>query len=669
MLHSLKGAPPPPASPKPRPIPQPRFTVSWQPRWLTFQESLNAFFKGPKAPKNGVPSAYLRDTYVRPYWPSRAMMASVFWHVAVIFVLSLPIWQFAQARSGLTVPRIELTWTEPAADLPPLTFPGSPSQPGAQPGTQPSSSRAPSRPSPPGEPNKPLPRSGATAYHPRQTILSTPMRATHPRQTLVRPRSSPEPPKIAPQLPNIVEWSKSKSPKLQLRLSTGAAPKRPRNVAPPAGTLPPVPNVANGTNTPGTLNIAPSPIVNMQPRLPVPTSSAPQLNQPQKTEAEPAPEIGADTANKNADLEKLNINPNSAENLELKIPVSQNAAPRATRKQAPSEGGPPDLGPAISANESDNRQLLALSPTPAPPAPPPKVPEGNLSARMTISPEGTQPGAPGGSASGAAATTGNRGGGPGAMGGTGSAGGTKPAPASGTAGGTKPAPVGGTGSAGAKKPGPASGGGAGAGGAVGPGTVSISGGTGAGSSVSGPGGSATPSRTAPAVAKAAEPPKPPPEPVNPVRVTPKLGMERIDAAATPEQILGSKRVYTIYVNMPNLTSSAGSWVLNFAELRTDEEPGRPDTGDLSSPVPVRKVDPKYPQTMRNENVEGEVVLYAIIRRDGSVDSIQLLKGVEPELDQYAMEAFSRWKFRPANRHGVPVELETVVHIPFRNGPV
>ena len=155
--------------------------------------------------------------------------------------------------------------------------------------------------------------------------------------------------------------------------------------------------------------------------------------------------------------------------------------------------------------------------------------------------------------------------------------------------------------------------------------------------------------------------------MNPVRVQPKLGMERIEAAATPEQILGSKRVYTIYVNMPNLTSATGSWVLNFAEMQTGEQP-HVDSGDISSPVPVRKVDPKYPPTLRNENVEGEVVLYAIIRRDGSVDSIQLLKGLEPELDQNAMEALARWRFRPATRGGVPVELEAVVHIPFRNSP-
>ena len=649
MLNSLKGAAPT-SSAKPRPAYEPRLTVTWQPRWQAFQESLSAYLSSAKAPKDVFPSAYLRDTYVRPYVPSRAMGVSVLSHIAVIFILSLPIWHFTQPHSGLTVPRIELTWTEPAADLPPLNYPGEISQPSAPRATL----RAPSRPSPPGQPNRPLPSAGATAYHPRQTILSTPQHVTHPRQTLIRPQSSPQPPKIVPQLPNIVEWQGTKSPKLQFRTNPGARPKRPKAAAPAAGAPPPV--VASDVNTP--LTIAPSPIVNMQPKLPMPTSEAPQLIPQAKAEPVPAPEI----SNKNAEPQQLNINPNDAENVELKMPTSPNATPRAARRRAASESAPPDLGPSSAAKESDNRNLIALSPTPAPPAPPPKVPEGNLSARVAISPEGPQPGVPGGAPGGPAGATGNRGGGQGAMGGTASSSGTKPALTAPTvsSGASKPAPTTAKGGTAGTKPGPGSGGSA-----AGPGTVSISGGAGAGSSASVSGAE---SRPHPAVAKAPEAPKPPPEPVNPVHVQPKLGMDRIEAAATPEQILGSKRVYTIYVNMPNLTSAAGSWVLNFAELQTDEQQMRPESGDISSPVPVRKVDPKYPPTLRNENVEGEVVLYAIIRRDGSVDSIQLLKGVEPELDQNAMEALARWRFRPATRGGVPVELEAVVHIPFRNSP-
>ena len=122
-----------------------------------------------------------------------------------------------------------------------------------------------------------------------------------------------------------------------------------------------------------------------------------------------------------------------------------------------------------------------------------------------------------------------------------------------------------------------------------------------------------------------------------------------------------------------MASATGSWVLQFAEL--NEEAGNRDVPltalrtdpltDLAGPVPLRKVDPKYPPALVSARVQGDVILYAIIRKDGSVDSIQVVKGIEPRLDQNAMEALARWKFRPAERRGDPVELEAVVTIPFR----
>jgi TonB family protein len=137
---------------------------------------------------------------------------------------------------------------------------------------------------------------------------------------------------------------------------------------------------------------------------------------------------------------------------------------------------------------------------------------------------------------------------------------------------------------------------------------------------------------------------------------------------SPQEVLGSKRVYTLHVNMPNLTSASGSWILNFAELNEENTTGyrKPDAPDLAGPLPLKKVDPKYPPEFRTAHVEGEVVLYAIIRKDGSVDSIQLVHSVDPQLDANAMEALAQWKFTPAERHGEPVDLEAVVHIPFRS---
>ena len=144
-------------------------------------------------------------------------------------------------------------------------------------------------------------------------------------------------------------------------------------------------------------------------------------------------------------------------------------------------------------------------------------------------------------------------------------------------------------------------------------------------------------------------------------------LDRIKPGSPPEDILEPGRIYTLHVNMPNLSSATGSWVLKFTELEEEESKAleRATPTDLAGPVPLRKVDPKYPPALASAKIQGVVVLYAIIRRDGSVDSIQLIQGIDPQLDQNAMEALARWKFRAAERRGKPVELETIVRIPFR----
>ena len=94
-------------------------------------------------------------------------------------------------------------------------------------------------------------------------------------------------------------------------------------------------------------------------------------------------------------------------------------------------------------------------------------------------------------------------------------------------------------------------------------------------------------------------------------------------------------------------------------------PQAASSDEIAEPTPLHKVDPKYPPTLIADHVEGEVILYAVIRRDGSVDSIQIVKGIDEQLDANSMSALAQWKFRPATKQGEPVELEAIVHIPFR----
>jgi TonB family protein len=151
----------------------------------------------------------------------------------------------------------------------------------------------------------------------------------------------------------------------------------------------------------------------------------------------------------------------------------------------------------------------------------------------------------------------------------------------------------------------------------------------------------------------------------PVRVGPP-DFKALPAGAKPEQIFVGKRTYTMNVNMPNLSSATGSWILNFAELHV-ERPHITST-DLASPVPVRKVDPKYPPTLVAERVEGEVVLYGVIDKEGSVGQIQVVRGVEDLLDENSKAAFAQWKFRPATKAGEAIDVEVIAHIPFHIPP-
>jgi TonB family protein len=126
------------------------------------------------------------------------------------------------------------------------------------------------------------------------------------------------------------------------------------------------------------------------------------------------------------------------------------------------------------------------------------------------------------------------------------------------------------------------------------------------------------------------------------------------------QVFRGKRFYEMALNMPNLNSSTGSWVIRFAEL----DGGRKE-GDLMAPVATEKSDPGYPLELIRANVHGMVTLYAVIQSDGKVGDIRVLNSPDDRLDAYAAKALARWKFEPAVRDGKPVALEAVVVIPFR----
>jgi protein TonB len=80
---------------------------------------------------------------------------------------------------------------------------------------------------------------------------------------------------------------------------------------------------------------------------------------------------------------------------------------------------------------------------------------------------------------------------------------------------------------------------------------------------------------------------------------------------------------------------------------------------------IDQVAPRYPAIARRARAEGRVILRAVIRRDGSVGSVQILRDLPYGLGDAAREAVRQWRFRPAEYRGEPIAVYYTVTVNFR----
>jgi TonB family protein len=93
-------------------------------------------------------------------------------------------------------------------------------------------------------------------------------------------------------------------------------------------------------------------------------------------------------------------------------------------------------------------------------------------------------------------------------------------------------------------------------------------------------------------------------------------------------------------------------------------PYRPGAG-ITPPQLLREVRPDYTEDARRQGLEGDVVLEIVVRDDGSVGDVKILKGLGAGLDRRAVDAVRQWRFSPARRHGVAVDVMVEVAVEFK----
>jgi len=89
----------------------------------------------------------------------------------------------------------------------------------------------------------------------------------------------------------------------------------------------------------------------------------------------------------------------------------------------------------------------------------------------------------------------------------------------------------------------------------------------------------------------------------------------------------------------------------------------PVTSTIEAAKLISRVQPVYPPLAIQARIQGNVVLHAIIGRDGQVSELQILFG-HPLLINAAVEAVRQWRYSPTLLNGQAVEVETTITVSF-----
>jgi TonB family protein len=145
-----------------------------------------------------------------------------------------------------------------------------------------------------------------------------------------------------------------------------------------------------------------------------------------------------------------------------------------------------------------------------------------------------------------------------------------------------------------------------------------------------------------------------------------------DADAWVQRALDTRREKAEQNTSPAAVGTTGS---ETAGSRVTAPPPEPATEQASPPKRitvggmvmesklVSRTPPKYPTDAKEARIEGDVLLTAIIAKDGSVMQLDVKSG-HPLLAAAALEAVRQWKYQPTLLNGQPVEVVTSIHFNF-----
>lgn len=87
-------------------------------------------------------------------------------------------------------------------------------------------------------------------------------------------------------------------------------------------------------------------------------------------------------------------------------------------------------------------------------------------------------------------------------------------------------------------------------------------------------------------------------------------------------------------------------------------------GGVTIPTLLSQILPEYSEEARKAKYQGTVILETIVRRDGTVEVVRVSRSLGFGLDDKAIEAVTKWRFRPGMRNGEAVDVALKIEVNF-----
>lgn len=88
------------------------------------------------------------------------------------------------------------------------------------------------------------------------------------------------------------------------------------------------------------------------------------------------------------------------------------------------------------------------------------------------------------------------------------------------------------------------------------------------------------------------------------------------------------------------------------------------TAEMSRPVPLHPILPRYTEPARRAGMQGTVIVEAIIDEKGNATNVRILRGLPMGLDRSAVEAIQQTQFKPAMIGKRPVKVYFTLTVNF-----